>query len=49
MYEIMLMRKAKSWFTGYNSNVAIKAGKLLRCMSLLLALLGHGAMAAMSP
>jgi cation diffusion facilitator CzcD-associated flavoprotein CzcO len=21
MYEIMLMRKAKSWFTGYNSNV----------------------------
>ena len=22
MYEIMLMRKAKSWFTGYNSNVA---------------------------
>jgi hypothetical protein len=21
-YEIMLMRKAKSWFTGYNSNVA---------------------------
>jgi cation diffusion facilitator CzcD-associated flavoprotein CzcO len=22
MYEIMLMRKAKGWFTGYNSNVA---------------------------
>ena len=22
MYEIMLLRKAKSWFTGYNSNVA---------------------------
>jgi cation diffusion facilitator CzcD-associated flavoprotein CzcO len=22
MYEMMLMRKAKSWFTGYNSNVA---------------------------
>ena len=22
MYDIMLMRKAKSWFTGYNSNVA---------------------------
>ncbi|WP_338691347.1 NAD(P)/FAD-dependent oxidoreductase [Bradyrhizobium sp. 26S5] len=22
MYEILLMRKAKSWFTGYNSNVA---------------------------
>ena len=22
IYEIMLMRKAKSWFTGYNSNVA---------------------------
>jgi len=22
MYEIMLMRKAKSWFSGYNSNVA---------------------------
>ena len=22
MYEIMLMRKAKSWFTGYNSNLA---------------------------
>ena len=22
MYEIMLMRKAKAWFTGYNSNVA---------------------------
>jgi hypothetical protein len=22
MYAIMLMRKAKSWFTGYNSNVA---------------------------
>ena len=21
MYEIMLMRKAKGWFTGYNSNV----------------------------
>jgi hypothetical protein len=21
MYEVMLMRKAKSWFTGYNSNV----------------------------
>jgi len=21
MYAIMLMRKAKSWFTGYNSNV----------------------------
>jgi len=28
MYEIMLMRKAKSWFTGYNSNVAgHEAGK----------------------
>jgi hypothetical protein len=22
MYSTMLMRKAKSWFTGYNSNVA---------------------------
>ena len=22
MYSVMLMRKAKSWFTGYNSNVA---------------------------
>ena len=22
MYAMMLMRKAKSWFTGYNSNVA---------------------------
>ena len=21
MYSVMLMRKAKSWFTGYNSNV----------------------------
>ena len=21
MYAIMLMRKAKSWFTGYNSNI----------------------------
>ena len=29
MYEIMLMRKAKSWFTGYNSNVAgHEAGKI---------------------
>ena len=29
MYEIMLMRKAKGWFTGYNSNVAgHEAGKI---------------------
>jgi cation diffusion facilitator CzcD-associated flavoprotein CzcO len=29
MYSIMLMRKAKSWFTGYNSNVAgHEAGKV---------------------
>ncbi|MGZ5873588.1 MAG: flavin-containing monooxygenase [Bradyrhizobium sp.] len=29
MYEIMLMRKAKSWFTGYNSNVVgHEAGKI---------------------
>ena len=29
MYEIMLMRKARSWFTGYNSNVAgHEAGKI---------------------
>ncbi|HZD26439.1 MAG TPA: NAD(P)/FAD-dependent oxidoreductase [Alphaproteobacteria bacterium] len=29
MYSIMLMRKAKSWFTGYNSNVAgHEAGKI---------------------
>ena len=29
MYEIMLMRKAKGWFTGYNSNIdGHEAGKV---------------------
>ena len=29
MYEIMLMRKARGWFTGYNSNVdGHEAGKV---------------------
>jgi hypothetical protein len=29
MYQVMLMRKAKSWFTGYNSNVeGHEAGKI---------------------
>lgn len=29
MYQAMLMRKAKSWFTGYNSNVGgHEAGKI---------------------
>jgi cyclohexanone monooxygenase len=29
MYEMMLMRKAKGWFTGYNSNVpGHEAGKV---------------------
>ena len=29
MYSVMLMRKAQSWFTGYNSNVdGHEAGKI---------------------
>ena len=32
MYEVMLMRKAKSWFTGYNSNVEGHEGGKIRHM-----------------